>query len=149
MKLSVPYFKQQYPYTCVVACVRMLLAYMGKEYTKDELVGTFGTVPVWGTRPEAAIAGLENLGYHGLWFENASLERLLDLLDHGWPVIAFLRAADLPHGHAGLHAIVVVGFESGDVICLDPTIEEELHLEISLFLDAWSGLGNQGMVVWV
>ncbi len=27
--------------------------------------------------------------------------------------------------------------------------EGELHLELSLFLDAWSGLGNQGMVVWV
>ncbi len=149
MKLSVPHFKQQRPYTCLVACVRMLLAHRGKAHAEDELAAVFGTVPVWGTRPEAVVSGLESLGYHGLWFENAGLGRLLDLLEHDWPVITFLRAADLPHGRSGLHAVVVIGIEDDAIVYLDSTVEKELRLGVSSFMDAWSGLGNQGIVVWI
>ena len=149
MKLSVPHFRQQQPYTCLVTCVRMILAYAGQDHTEDELSNAFNTIPMWGTQPEAVISGLETLGYHGLWFENAGLERLFDLLNHGWPVIVFLRAADLPHGRAGVHAIVIIGIENNDIVYLDPTVEKELHLDIHLFLVAWANLGNQGMVAWI
>ena len=33
MTLPVPHFKQEYPHTCVVACIRMVLAYLGQEHT--------------------------------------------------------------------------------------------------------------------
>jgi hypothetical protein len=95
------------------------------------------------------VAGLESLGYHALWFENATFERLLDLLVQDWPVIVFLRAADLPHGRAGLHAVIVVGVEGELITCLDPNLDQELRLELSSFLRAWSPLGYQGLVVWV
>lgn len=127
----------------------MVLAYWGKEHSEEELAHAFGTVPVWGTRPDSAVVGLEGLGYHALWFEDATLERLLDLLSQKWPVIVFLRAADLPHGRAGLHAVIVAGMENEIVICLDPSLDRELSLELSLFLKAWSKLGHQGLVVWV
>lgn len=92
---------------------------------------------------------MEELGYHALWFENATFERLLDLLAQGWPVIVFLRATDLPHGRAGLHAVVVIGIEGEQVSCLDPNLDHELTLELFSFLKAWSSLGHQGLVVWV
>ena len=149
MTLPVSHFEQEYPHTCVVTCIRMVLAYLGQEHSEEELSTACGTVPVWGTRPDVAVAGLERLGYHGLWFENANLERILDLLDQNWPVIVFVRAAELPHGRAGIHAVVVVGIEEKQVICLDPAPEVELRLPLSAFLEVWSGMGNQGMVVWV
>lgn len=149
MKLAVPHFRQQYPHTCLPACVRMVLAHWGKEHSEEELAQALGTVAVWGTRPESVVAGLEGLGYHALWFENATLERLFDLLAHGWPVIAFLRAADLPHGRAGLHAVVIVGIEGERVTYLDPNLDHQFSLELSSFLKAWSSLGYQGLVVWV
>lgn len=148
MKLTVPHFRQQHPHTCLPACVRMVLAHWGQEHSEEELAQALGAVSVWGTRPESAVAGLERLGYHALWFENATLERLLDLLAHGWPVIVFLRAADLPHGRAGLHAVVVVVLEGEQVTCLDPSLDHELRLELSSFLRAWSNLGHQGLVIW-
>jgi len=127
MKLSVPHFRQEHPHTCLPACARMVLAYWGQEHTEEELAQAFDSVPLWGTRPEAVVTGLESLGYHGLWFENANLERLVDLLSHGWPVIVFLRASDLPHGRAGLHAVVVVGIEGESVICLDSKLDNVLY----------------------
>lgn len=148
MKLAVSHFRQQYPHTCVPACVRMVLAYLGKEHDEEAMAQAFGTVPVWGTRPEDVVTGLEKLDYHALWFENATLDRLLELLDHGWPVIVFLRAADLPHGRAGLHAVVMIGMEEDQIIYLDPALDREQTMELRAFLDAWSALGYQGLVVW-
>ena len=45
--------------------------------------------------------------------------------------------------------MIIVGIEEEQVICLDPTLEVELRLTLFAFLEVWSGLGNQGMVVWV
>jgi hypothetical protein len=113
------------------------------------LVQTLGTIRGLGTNPESAITGLESMGYHALWFENATLERLIDLLGHDWPVIVFLRAANLPHGRAGLHAVVLVGINDVQTICLDPNLDQPLALELSTFLSAWGILGSQGLVIWV
>ena len=68
---------------------------------------------------------------------------------HNWPVIAFLRAAELPHGVAGLHAVVVVEIQNEQVTCLDPSLDHQLLLDSSMFLRAWTGFGNQGLVVWI
>lgn len=141
--------RQEQPHTCLPACVRIVLDYWGHPHREDELAQAFHSVPIWGTLPGDVIAGLELLGYRGLWFENAGLERLLALLEQGWPVIVFLRAADLPHGRAGLHAVVVAALERGSVHCVDPALGAETHLPLDEFLHAWSFLDNQGLVVWV
>jgi hypothetical protein len=36
VSLSVPHFKQEWPSSCVAACVRMVLAHYGRLYTEDE-----------------------------------------------------------------------------------------------------------------
>lgn len=73
--LAVPHFRQSSPETCLPACVRMVLAYREKEHSEPELAEALGTVRGLGTNPEGAIKGLESLGYHALWFENAALPR--------------------------------------------------------------------------
>ena len=127
----------------------MVLAYRGKKHSEQELVRDLGTVRGLGTNPESAITGLESLGYHALWFENATLERLIDLFGYDWPVIVFLRAANWPHGRAGLHAVVLVEIDDEQTSCLDPSLDQPLTLELSIFLSAWRILGSQGLVVWV
>lgn len=131
------------------ACVRMVLAYRGRDHSEQELAEALGTVRSLGTNPESAIKGLESLGYHALWFENATRERLADLLSQNWPVIVFVRASDLPHGRAGLHAMVLVNIGDGQVTCLDPSLDQPLILKLSVFLGAWKVLGNQGLVIWL
>jgi len=89
------------------------------------------------------------MGYHALWFENAALDRMRALLDHGWPIITLLRAADLPHGTAGLHAVVVIGLVGGEITFLDPAQTYKTTMKESDFVQAWSKLDHQGIVVWV
>jgi ABC-type bacteriocin/lantibiotic exporter with double-glycine peptidase domain len=149
MKLDVPHYQQNYSYTCLPACVAMVLDYWGEPYTEGELADTFATVPFLGTLPENVVSGLESMGYHALWFEGATIERLRRLLDQTWPVIVFLRAANLPHGTAGLHAVVVVEITAKHITCRDPGLTHELALELTGFLEAWSPLGQQGIVIWM
>ena len=147
--MNLPLFRQTRPHTCLPACVRMVLAYWGHQHSEAELAQACGILPVWGTTPSAAVEGLERMGYRALWFENASLERLLHFLEQDWPVIVFLPAADLPHGRAGLHAVVVAALESAEIVCADPALGTQVRLSLSDFLRAWPALDNQGMVVWV
>lgn len=111
----------------------MVLAYHGEEYREEELVQLFKPIPDLGTHPTDAVNRLEAMGYHALWFENASLNCLTELLNHQWPIIVFVLAADLPHGKSGLHAMVVIGMENRQVVCLDPALDNEARYDLSFF----------------
>ena len=149
MMLDVPHYQQSTPYTCLPACVRMLLAFRGRDHTKEELSHAFNTVPLLGTLPENVVSSLEGMGLHALWFENVTLDRLRSLLAYGWPIITLLRAADLPHGTTGLHAVVVIELAGGKITFLDPAHTNKTTMQESDFVQAWSMLDHQGIVVWV
>lgn len=148
MILPVPHYQQAYNYTCVPACARMILAYFGHEHDEAELALTFKTIPFLGTQPDQVVSGLETLGYHALWFENATIERMKDILAVEWPLIVFLRAQDLPHGRTRLHALVIIGIEDDAIVCLDPTLADRLKISPSSFVSLWANLNYQGMVIW-
>jgi ABC-type bacteriocin/lantibiotic exporter with double-glycine peptidase domain len=63
------------------------------------------------------------------------------------PVNAFVRAADLPHGVGGFHAVVIVKIDSRSVILLDPTLDTEWRLSTKEFSRIWTKFGNEGMVI--
>ncbi len=149
MTLDVPLLPQEHPWTCLPACIRMVLAYRGKLIDEDDIAAVCGTTPHRGTLPERAVEGVQQLGYHALWFENADLSRLQDLIDHDWPVIVFLRSRDLPNGGRGLHGLVVVGVETDTVVVLDPQSVRRYAMTTRQFLSAWKALDTQGMVVWL
>lgn len=148
MRISVPHFRQETPDTCLPACARMVLAYLGDTQPERKLAGAFQTAPGWGTLPEHAETALIRWGYQVRWFENVTLERLEQLHANNFPVIAFLRAVDIPHGSGGLHAVVIVDIDEQVVTCLDPTLDHDLKLAIAEFLRIWSRLNQQGMVIW-
>ena len=100
------------------------------------------------TLPERAVEGVQQLGYHALWFENADLTRLDDLINHDWPVIVFLRARDLPGGGSGLHGVVVVGVTEDGTAVIDPQAGKRYTIDQKQFLIACRALGAQGMVIW-
>ncbi|MEM7127266.1 MAG: hypothetical protein AAF702_13120 [Chloroflexota bacterium] len=106
-------------------------------------------MPLLGTLPENVVSGLEAMGYHAVWFENASAERLHTLVRHNWPVITLLQAEDLPDGVAGLHAVVVTGLAGGQISFLDPMQTEPTVMLEPDFLEAWDNLDNQGIVIWI
>lgn len=148
MTLDVPIFAQEHSWTCVPACIRMILAYQGDVRNEHEIAEACATRAPVGTLPEKAVDGVAKLGYRALWFENADFERLESLISHGWPVIVFVRAEDLPHGRRGLHSAVVVGITDRVVVMADPALGRSFEMNVADFERAWRVLNAQGMVVW-
>lgn len=72
MTLAVPHFQQATSYTCLPACARMVLSFLGYEHTERELADAFGTVPLLGTPPENVVSALEAMGYHHYYFRKVS-----------------------------------------------------------------------------
>lgn len=148
MRLKVPHFQQEYPYTCLPACIRMVLAYRGKKHTERQIALVCQTLPPFGTQPEAVEEGLVQLGYHCRWFEGATVEKLRELLLHDWPVIIFVYATDLYHGGSGLHAVVLVEIVARKAVLLDPALKQTTKIDLKTFEIIWTNFGNQGMVIW-
>ncbi len=148
MKLAVPHFRQTKSYTCLPACVRMVLAYWGHEYSEDELEAIFGVRPYVGTLVDNVVVGLEKMEYRVKWFERTSVPALKQLLNGRWPIIVLLRAKDLQPGGRGYHALVVYGMESGRVFCHDPLEDEPRIFTIPAFRAIWAETDNQGLAIW-
>lgn len=52
MALNVPLMPQEHPWTCLPACIRMVLAYRGKLIDEAEIAAACRTVPLRGTQIE-------------------------------------------------------------------------------------------------
>jgi ABC-type bacteriocin/lantibiotic exporter with double-glycine peptidase domain len=148
MALNVPLLPQEHPWTCLPACIRMVLAYRGKLIAEADIAAACGTAPLRGTQPDRAVEGVQSLGFQALWFENADLNRVRDLIEHDWPVIVFLRARDLPGGGQGLHGVVVTGMANDSIVVLDPQPGNCYVITQKTFVSAWQALDTQGMVIW-
>lgn len=95
-------------------------------------------MPLLGTLPENVAPVLEEWGHNVRWFEHGTTDQLTRLLKQNLPVIVFVRAADLPGGGSGLHALVIVGIDQRAVILLDPTRRKDLRLSIKKFIQIWA-----------
>ena len=146
MKVELTTFQQSQPYTCVAACLRVVLAALDADYPEDDLACTCNTDPSGATLSDAARV-VRSLGFNALFLPEATFEMLSEWLQHGVPVIVGIAADDLAHGATGGHAVVVCGFEQGQVIVVDPAIGAERRLELETFLRAWRRRNNSGLVV--
>ena len=69
MQLDVPIYGQQYGWTCLPACIRMVLGYLGRTHDEAEIAEACDTVPMRGTNPANAIEGIQRIRYaiHGVF----------------------------------------------------------------------------------
>jgi len=146
VKVELTPLQQSQPYTCVAACLRVVLAALGADYPEDDLVRRCNTDPSGATLSDAASA-VRSLGFNALFLPEATFEMLSEWLQHGVPMIVGIAVDDLAHGVTGGHAVVACGIEQGQVIVVDPAIGEERRLELETFLRAWHRRNNRGLVV--
>lgn len=146
MKVELTPFRQSQPYTCVAACLRMVLAALDANCSEDDLARACSTDPSGATLSDAATAA-RSLGFNALFLPEATFEMLGEWLRRGVPMIVGLAADDLAQGATGSHAVVVCGSEEGQVVVVDPAIGAEGRLELETFLRAWRRRSNRGLVV--
>jgi ABC-type bacteriocin/lantibiotic exporter with double-glycine peptidase domain len=118
--LAVPHRAQEQPWTCVPACVRMILAYLGDQREESEIAGMVGTTPR-GTRL-ADLTDLQSWGYDVsvIAGDVVTLERLID---GGVPAIISVHTSQLPYCPLppwDAHAVVVIGTSQTGFTVLDP-----------------------------
>lgn len=135
--LSVPHYKQEYTYSCLAACVRMVLAYYGRACAEDELRRLLGTSP-HGTSARD-IQRIAALGFDiPLRFTN--LGELGTALTAGTPPIVFVNTGPLDYWSVDCaHVLVVVGLNLATVSVNDPMLDSGPQpTSLSGFQLAWA-----------
>jgi ABC-type bacteriocin/lantibiotic exporter with double-glycine peptidase domain len=135
--LNVPHCKQEFVYSCVPACARMVLAYFGSHHTEAELRALMRTDPN-GT-PVRRLTELTQLEFD-VDFVTTDIAGLADYLTLGLPPIALLKTASLPYWPESCnHVAVVVGVDDSWVYLNDPYFDSApQQVSHSDFLLAWS-----------
>ena len=90
--LNVPHFQQEFEYSCVAACARMVLAHYGVTRTEAELRGLLDTRPT-GTRA-CNLMRLSSSTFE-VNLRPSNLAELQKTLASNQPVIVFLQTGPL------------------------------------------------------
>lgn len=135
--MKVPYYKQEFPWSCFPACIRMLLEFYGIKKEENELRRLLKSTLHRGGSWFLVELGLESLGLIFYYSVKFSLEELKSLIKDGTPAIVSLN---LSERHTN-HTVVVIDITEDFVVINDPEKGEGIQLETIKFLEAWSKRG--------
>ena len=134
---SVPHYRQEFPYSCVAACVRMVLAHHGRPMSEADLRQLLGTQP-HGTPARNLLSGA-TLGFN-VHLGPLNLSLLRDALVADLPPLVFVDTGPLDYWHTDCaHVTVVVGIDDTSIALNDPFFDTAPQ-QTSLvgFLQAWA-----------
>lgn len=148
MKLNVPYFSQEKNTTCGVACLRMVMAFYGKDIEESELEEACETGWLGNTCGEL-VQGVQEYGFEAEETENISADYVKTILRKNHPIIALLDAAILYGGIEGFgHFVVITGLEDDKICYNDPDMDKEIEKSTTDFFKAWSKFSFKGVRIW-
>lgn len=146
MRIDLPTIQQEKTYTCLPACLRIVLRYLGTSLTEEDIANACNTTKA-GTTLDDAIHAVHLLGFNATRIQNATLEDLIHYLNYNEPVIVLVGVEHLPYGDFGTHVITVCGFEGDEIIYIDTALGQKVRLDVMTFLRAWRSRGRRGIVV--
>lgn len=116
--LNVSHVLQTAESDCLVACVSMVLGYLGQPLAYDRIAQILQTR--WFGTPARNVLFLEQVGVRVV-LQEQNLPAITNLLEADLPVIAFVDTADLPYWNEQTdHAIVIIGADADWVYVNDP-----------------------------
>lgn len=127
-----PFFSQAYPFSCVPACIRMVLASLGLEKSEAE-IRSFCECDETGTSPSKVVEAVIKFGFDA-YRANLTFEELEDLVLQNITPIVFTKVTeDVNYSHA----IVVYKISRGKVYAVDPE-RGESNFDVDQFNEMWS-----------
>ncbi len=147
MILSVPHYVQEEETSCYPASCRMVLAFIGIEWSEATLRQIL-RIEERGT-PIDNIDFLESEENLKIIKDNMTLCNLKQYLDQGIPVIVSLWTEPLPYWHKdSAHAVVVVGYEGESLLVNDPKYPDApQNVTQDAFMEAWEMFEYFGVVI--
>ena len=127
-----PFFSQTYPFSCVPACLKMVLASLNFEISESEL-RNLCQCDETGTSPLNVVKAAIECGFDA-YKANLIFEELEELVLQNITPIVFIRVFEYS---IYSHAVVVYKISSGTVFTLDPESGER-EFEINSFVENWS-----------
>jgi hypothetical protein len=119
--LLVPQVKQPHEYACLPTCVWVVLTFLGREVSFEEVLEACSPGP-FGVLQEIATQALEEAGWDVTLIKRVEIASIRKAIDAGNPVIASLRPPVSVPGHFA-HAVVVCGLiEDKGIRVMDPAV---------------------------
>jgi ABC-type bacteriocin/lantibiotic exporter with double-glycine peptidase domain len=146
ISLSVPHFKQELEFSCVAACVRMVLAFHGRPCSEADLRQLLGTGPS-GT-PARNLLRVASLGFD-VQLVPSNMALLEAALAAGVPPIVFFETAPLDYWQVDCaHVAVLVGLEDATVCLNDPYFDTApQRTSLASFQQAWAATGHLAAII--
>ena len=139
-----PFYRQEEPYSCVPACLRMVLAAKG-FVVSESVLRDYCDCNFLGTDALKAVDALRSIGFYNSNKCTLRLPALMMELNAGCYPIAFLNLLPID-GINDPHAMVVIAIDDDFVNVYDPLQGERL-LPRTTFDTAWAMMRNLAILV--
>ncbi len=146
MLLDVPLHRQERPWSCLAACVRIRLEFHGSLVDEAEVIRACGGSPL-GLNLEDTALGLHLLGFDSTILHRPDAAFVQEQLAIEQPVIVSLSFGQIAN-RTLRHAVVVIGWSPSQVCIVDPTDGARSSLGADHFLEYWEAGGGRGMVIF-
>lgn len=144
MSLKPPFHKQETRFSCVPACLRMVLLAFGVEVSESQLRISCDTTRL-GTDALKAVDAARELGFEDSAKHTLTADELKGLVESGHYPIVFVSLLPID-ARDDFHALVVTEFRQGNVLVLDPLVGERAIPE-QVFGAAWGMRHNLAILI--
>lgn len=130
---KLPIYKQEKPYSCAVACLRMVLSVYGIKISEEELREKCKTTEI-GTSAEDMVFCATEFGLEAeiVYLTLPELKKILS--DPIYPIV-FINLFPI-NNIISTHAVIIVRIKNGEVEIIDP-LEGEQTLDLTKFAESW------------
>jgi len=146
MKSRLIFHRQETPYSCVPACLRIVLSGFELDISEAELRKLCDCTP-FVTEALKAVDAVRNLGFTKTSKSTLSIEELVTQINSGLIPIVFINLLPIDGIKVG-HAVVVIALDHANASVYDPLRGERILLR-STFDTAWAMMHNLSILVQV
>ena len=139
-----PFHEQETRFSCVPACLRMVLLSFGVDIPESRLRVLCDST-ILGTNALKAVDAARKLGFLASAKYTLALEELKNLVAAGQYSIVFVSLLPID-ARDDNHALVVIGFRQQHVIVLDP-LTGERAIPLPTFTAAWGMRHNLAILI--
>ena len=144
MTRKLPVYRQETPYSCMAAWLRMVMVHLGVEVDEDTLRERSYTT-LWGTSITDAAACACAYGLTAAWTEEAGGDDLAHWLEEGLFPILVVRLTHL--GHRSKHAVVVEEMAGDQLTYIDPADGRRHTIKRETLEQAWQLAGSEAVLI--